>query len=164
MRALIGTLLVLLFASPSLASDQWGKSCRHVQADAVAAPSDPTTIIGAGEHAAGLPRIACFGWGTTNTTSQVIQIRADSALFTFIDDVDGTSATATAMVEKCPCDVSVTRNGNTCIDILDAVLDGTQGGDTTQNAAVRVGPGCFRVVGVAGASGDFPFVYVEAEE
>lgn len=163
MRLLL-VLFVLLFASSAGASSVWGKSCAHTQTNSVSAPSNPTEIVGAGEHAAGLPRTACFGWGATGTTSNVITIRADSGLFTFIDDVAGTSATATAMVQKCPCDTSITRNGNTCIDILDAVLTGTEGASGTQNAAIRVGPGCFRVVGVAGANGDFPFVYLEAEE
>jgi hypothetical protein len=158
-------VLVALWASGAQASDTWGKNCAHTGADAPATPSNPVDVIGAGEHAGGLPKLACLGWGTTTVSgSKVLTVRADSVLFTLIDDVAGTSATATAMIEKCVCDTTIARNTNTCIDILDTALTGTEGAPGTQNASVRAGPGCYRVTTVAGVAGDHPILTAEAEE
>jgi hypothetical protein len=121
-------------------------------------------VIGAGEHAGGLSKRACLGWGDNVITSDILTVRADSVLFCLVDDVAGTSATATAAVERCIGDARIAANGNTCIDILDTPLTGTEGGDATQNACVRAGPGRYRIVTVGGAAGDHPFVAAEAEE
>jgi hypothetical protein len=95
----------------------------------------------------------------------VLTVRADSVLFCLIPDTQGTNTTATAMIERCPADPTITPStANNCLNILDAVLTGTEGGDATQNACVRAGPGRYRVVGVAGGAGDFPILTAEAEE
>jgi hypothetical protein len=157
-------LFVVLWSVPALASDIWGATCAHTGADTVAAPAVRVDLIGAGEHASSLKRFACLGWGTAITTSQVLTVRADSVLFCFVDDVAGTSGTADVMIEKCIGDANVAANTNTCIDILDADLTGLAGSDATQNACVRAGPGRYRAVTTAGASGDFPVLTAEAEE
>lgn len=166
MLRLLTLCLVLLWAAGAQAASttQWGRDCSHTASDDPANPSRSVTLIGAGEHAGGLPKIACLGWGDNVITSDVLQVRADSVLFTFVDDVAGTSATATAAVEKCPCDPNITLSGNTCLDILDTPLTGTEGSPTTQNASVRAGPGCYRVVTVGGTATDHPFLLAEAEE
>jgi hypothetical protein len=86
-RILLAFLLVVAWLpSVALASPIWGKNCSHTQADSVSAPSNPVSIIGAGEHAGGLSRRACLGWGTNALSqaggdeSRTLTVRADSAL------------------------------------------------------------------------------------
>jgi hypothetical protein len=156
---------VLLWASGAAASSSWGKNCAHASADAPATPSNTITLIGAGEHAGGLPKMACLAWGTTTIDpSATLQVRADSVLFTLLPDTVSTGTVATAMVRKCPCDNTLDQDDETCLNILDAALDGTAGAPGTQNASVRAGPGCYNVVTVAGGVGDHPVLLAEAEE
>lgn len=163
MRTLLFVCAILL-ALPAGASTIWGRDCAHTQANSVAAPARPVTLIGAGELGPTLPRFACLGWGQTGVTSQVLTISAESALFCFVDDVAGTSATATVMLQKCVGDTNITpTDSQSCLDLLDTALVGAEGAAGTQTACLRVGPGRYRAITVAGADGDFPVLTVEAE-
>jgi hypothetical protein len=86
-------------------------------------------------------------------------------LFCLISGVGAEGAvTATAMIKKCPGAPEIAVSDNTCLDMLDTVLTGAEGGDATQNACVRAGPGVYKVETAAGGAGEFPFLTADAEE
>jgi hypothetical protein len=152
--------LLALGLAASASAQQWCKSCDDSCA------GNTVTVIGAGEHAGGLAKAACFNFETEGASdSGALQVRADSVLFCLnpADDSDGAD-TAQVWIRKC-LGPNVSATDNNCPRILDSALTGAAGAPETQNACVRSGPGLFYVeVTAAGNADENPYVSAEAEE
>lgn len=143
-------LALLMFAGPALATSSL-TTCRSLTAEGT-----PT-----------LDGNMCAAWryDSDNEDSVAIHFRTPTGRICFDPDT-GAAGTGTSqvMIWHCPNGIKPSSNfGYTCMEILDADLDGTVGASTTQKSCVRVGTGTyFSEVTVAPSSED-SVVYFQAE-
>jgi hypothetical protein len=160
-RLLLIICFVLLLPWVAHAADgsQWAKC----GAASVAAAQDATNGWQAGaDQNITKGESACFYFdGTEN--SDPFHVLTETALICLDPDQGSEgAANATVMIRHCHTGVT-TYDANTCIEILDAALDGTVGSAATQNACVRVPRGTYAIRNVATASDDEAVVSIQGE-
>lgn len=134
MRRLLIALGALLVAGPSFAANEW-TPCGGT-AGLFGAPTTPAVASG-----------QCFEYQWASGTGAItVNVTAPYANLLF--DADNASASqpgspAAIMVERCWR--GATASDATCVNMLDANLDGTPGAAGTQKASIRLARGLYRI-------------------
>jgi hypothetical protein len=129
---ILATALGLLLASDAFGATLGFSNCRS---KAISPPN---------MNKAGL--IACYEFDDATDSGQFTVV-TPTALICLDPDIAATgTSTAEVMIYQCPTGAKPAANPTYgCHAILDASLDGTEGGSTNQNACVRVGPGAYYI-------------------
>lgn len=128
-------------------------------------PATPTGAVGTtNDLNVGLGDELCYQFDDT-TDSGLFHVQSPNALICFDPDSGGVAGTARVMPQKCPYGVKGSLTAaNSCVNILDAALDGVGGSSATQNACIRVKRGSYRLdVTAAPTAGEEPIASMLGE-
>jgi len=153
MKRLLIALGALLVAGPSFAADEW-TPCGGT-AGLFGAPTTPAVAAG---------QCLEYQW-TSGTTALQVNVTASEALLLFDANIASSSQPVT------PAEIMVSRcmrgrpiSAISCVEMLDANLDGTPGASSTQKAAIRLTRGLYRIEQAVAPSAVTAFIQVEGEK